>query len=123
MGSKEPKTAWKKGQSGNPRGRLPDEELACARAAARKLILPYAADLVQSLVDIARRGRSESARIHAATALLDRLYGKAPQSVELTGKDGGPVQARVDFDRLTNDQLRELVGIVTALGDEPKRDR
>jgi len=70
---------------------VPDEELANAREAARRLILPHAQDLVQTLVDIANRGKSERARIHAAEALLDRLYGKAPQSVEVTGKDGGPV--------------------------------
>lgn len=82
---------WAPGQSGNPLGRVPDEELANAREAARRLILPHAQDLVQTLVDIANRGKSERARIHAAEALLDRLYGKAPQSVEVTGKDGGPV--------------------------------
>jgi hypothetical protein len=30
--------------------------------------------------------------VSAANSILDRGYGKAPQSIEHTGKDGGPIQ-------------------------------
>jgi hypothetical protein len=45
-----------------------------------------------ALVQVARDGESESARVAAANALLDRGYGKASQLVEHTGKDGKPIQ-------------------------------
>lgn len=68
---------FKKGQSGNPGGRPKAEhqiqELARSRA-------PVA---LATLAHIARRGKSESARVAAATALLDRGYGRAPQSVSV----------------------------------------
>lgn len=52
----------------------------------------YATTALQALVEIAEGGESEPARVTAATALLDRGYGKPRQSVEHTGKDGGPIQ-------------------------------
>jgi hypothetical protein len=33
--------------------------------------------------------------VSAATALLDRGYGKPRQSLEHTGKDGGPVELQI----------------------------
>ena len=37
-------------------------------------------------------GESDAARVSAAVAILDRGYGRPPQSVEATSKDGGPIQ-------------------------------
>jgi hypothetical protein len=37
---------------------------------------------------IVENGESEAARIAASAQLLDRGWGKAPQQVEHTGKDG-----------------------------------
>jgi hypothetical protein len=44
------------------------------------------------LHEIATGGESESARVSAAVAILDRAYGRPPQQVQHTGEDGGPVQ-------------------------------
>ncbi len=55
----------------------------------------YADVALQALVGIVRQGMSEAARVTAATALLDRGYGKPRQSVEHAGKDGGPIQVQV----------------------------
>ena len=52
------------------------------RAAAQK----YTDDALKVLHQIAMRGESDSARVAAASALLDRGWGKPPQA--LTG-DGG----------------------------------
>lgn len=41
---------------------------------------------LQALVDIATRGESEAARVSAASHLLDRGYGRPPQSIETTVK-------------------------------------
>lgn len=44
---------------------------------------PYA---IQALLDVATGGKSESARVAAANALLDRGVGKPKQSLEVGGK-------------------------------------
>jgi hypothetical protein len=38
-----------------------------------------------TLAEIAQSGESESARVSASSALLDRAYGRAPQGVEVNG--------------------------------------
>ncbi len=43
---------------------------------------------LKALSEIALRGESESARVSAATALLDRAYGKPRQEIEHSGSIG-----------------------------------
>lgn len=79
-----------KGQSGNPSGRPKtdglDEVRALCRAAA-----PAA---IRTLIEIAADEKAPpTARITAASALLDRAYGRPAQAI--TGEDGGPVSIRV----------------------------
>ena len=57
-----------KGQSGNPRGR-PKKDAEVAE------------------VSIVKDGTSESARVSAASVILDRGWGKAPQTVDLNVND------------------------------------
>ena len=45
----------------------------------------YAGDALAALRHVAHNGESEGARVSAAVALLDRGYGRARQSVELSG--------------------------------------
>ena len=40
------------------------------------LAKPYTEEALQALVDVARNGRTDAARVSAANALLDRAYGK-----------------------------------------------
>jgi hypothetical protein len=47
---------------------------------------------LRTLVKVAKDGESEAARVTAASALLDRGYGKPTQSHEHTGADGGPIE-------------------------------
>jgi len=57
----------------------------------------HAEAALETLRDVLQHGDSESARVTAAIAILDRAYGKPPQSMELTGADGGPVEvARIE---------------------------
>lgn len=52
---------------------------------------PYAPEAVAVLVQIMQTGKMEASRIAAARELLDRGFGRAPQS--LTGEDGeGPIK-------------------------------
>ena len=41
-----------------------------------ELAKAYTEDALQTLVDVARNGRTDAARVSAANALLDRAYGK-----------------------------------------------
>ena len=77
-----PRTAWKPGQSGNPGGRPKDI------AEVRDLARQHTAVAIAALVEIAKSGKSESARVSAAEALLDRGYGRPAQSVTLDGGAG-----------------------------------
>jgi hypothetical protein len=70
---------WKKGQSGNPGGRPK------AVVEIRDLARLYTNTAVKALVEVCARGKSESARVAAAQALLDRGWGKPQQDMNLNG--------------------------------------
>lgn len=77
------------GHSGNPGGRP-------------KLIREYQDWLMQEAYPEAKqalleclRSKDGKVRMMAIKEIGDRLFGKAPQSVSLTGDDGGPVQVDV----------------------------
>ncbi len=76
--------------AGRPKG-AKDKLTREAGATISEMAREYTSDALMALVAIAQRGESEAARISAANALLDRGYGKAPQAVEHTGKNGGPI--------------------------------
>jgi hypothetical protein len=78
---------WQKGQSGNPGGR--PKGLGRIRDIAQK----HTELAMETLKDICKNGESETARVQAATALLDRGWGKPAQSVDITNSDGSMSQA------------------------------
>ena len=65
-----------------------------------ELAKTYTEEALQTLVDVARNGRTDTARVSAANALLDRAYGKPavreekeivdlpPVVIQLTGPNG-----------------------------------
>ena len=77
MANKTGKGGFTPGASGNPGGRPKAASVIAIEARKHGLAM------VAVLNSIARKGKSEQARIAAATALLDRGYGKPAQSVEL----------------------------------------
>lgn len=74
--------AWKKGQTGNPKGRpkMPDIREALAR------VLADEKDGVTALEATLKALRAKAIRgdVRAAEALLDRAFGKSPQTLDVT---------------------------------------
>ena len=74
-------TRWKPGQSGNPTGR--PKIVSEVRDLARQ----HSTFAVEVLVKIAGNGRAPAmARVAAATQLLDRGFGRPPQSLEVQSR-------------------------------------
>lgn len=102
--------AFEKGKSGNPGGRpratMPDGRSLAE--AAREHSPKALAVLVYAL----KSEKIETA-MAAAQALLDRGFGRAAQSIELTGAEGGPVQttAKLDVTGLSEQTLREIAAL------------
>jgi hypothetical protein len=66
--------------SGRRRGARTKKTIEIQEAAKK-----YAGDALAALAEIVKDGTSEAARISAATALLDRGYGKPRQAIEHSG--------------------------------------
>ena len=103
-----PRGGARKG-AGRPRGSKskPTPERLALRVLAQK----HTKIALQTLVHVTRNGQSEGARIQAATALLDRAYGRPTQATELTGTVAGPVASAWDdssLDKLSAEQLSAL---------------
>lgn len=81
-----------------------------AKATLSELAQKHTATALQVLVDVAKKGESESARVAAANALLDRAYGKPRQAVEHSGNIG-----TYDLSKLSDDELDRLENILGPL--------
>jgi hypothetical protein len=68
---------FEKGQSGNPGGRPKAERNV------RELAQQHTAEAIEALVDVVRTGKPAE-RVQAATALLDRGWGRPSTAIEMT---------------------------------------
>ena len=60
-----------------------------------ELAKAYTHDALLTLVDVAKNGRSDAARVSAANALLDRGYGKPAVKEEIEAIDLPPVVIQI----------------------------
>lgn len=75
-------------------GRKPGKVGAAKRALA-DMAKDHAEAALRTLVEIAADSEApHAARVSAANAILDRGYGKPPQALEHTGKEGGAIVVR-----------------------------
>ena len=68
-----------------------------ATADLKALAGEYTQEAIAELARLATGAESETARVSAIKELLDRGHGKPAQSVEVGGKDGGPVKMVVEW--------------------------
>lgn len=79
-------TSFRPGQSGNPAGKPKTVEHV------RDLARQQTADAISTLAEIMRDKKApHSARVAAATGLLDRGWGRPAQAVEVSGPEGQPL--------------------------------
>jgi hypothetical protein len=108
-----PPHAFKPGQSGNPKGRTPKTEIERRQEAiykvARDIAVTNIAEALRggvpeacnALIQIAADERQDASdRIAAATALMDRVYGKPVQSSQIAVADVTPVDRQALQDRI-----------------------
>lgn len=69
-----------------------------ATAEVQELAREHAPAVIAELARLATGAESETARVSACNAVLDRAYGKPPQALEHAGKDGGPVVVHIAGD-------------------------
>jgi hypothetical protein len=98
---------YQPGQSGNPGGR-PRITLANGMT-LREMAREHTEVALDALVKVATdEGSSDAARVSAASALLDRGWGKPTQPI--SGDDEAPpVSLNLDTSKLSTEALREIV--------------
>lgn len=105
-------------------GRKPGR-VSAAKRNLSDMAKDYAKAALATLVDVhSDKQAPHSARVSAATAILDRAYGKPSQSHEHSGPGGAPIQT-MDVTNLSDDQFAALeaaFGITPDAGDGNQGD-
>jgi hypothetical protein len=110
-------TSFKPGQSGNPHGRPTNSELVGSsktRADVRELAKEKGPLAIETLASIMIDIKAPpAARVGAATAILDRGYGKPPQTID----------ANVNiFDQMTDEEQKTLLAAMAAIREAAEED-
>lgn len=116
---------FKPGQSGNPNGRKKKEHCVTSLLTAYlKEVPPIKAESgaanTQSFAELLARAMllgavraAQKGQPQLAHEVLDRVEGKAPDKMELTGKDGGPL-------RVEGSAKLKLAGMLDAMAEKTK---
>jgi hypothetical protein len=95
--------------AGRPKG-VPDKATAVLKAGLEELARGHTETGLIVVVLLAQASESDSARVAAANALLDRGYGKPRQGVEHSGPNGAEIEVNVNL--TTSDRARALAAFV-----------
>lgn len=110
--------------AGRPKGSL-SATTKQAKATLSELARRHTDTALAVLVEVAKKGESETARVSAANAILDRAYGRPRQSLEHSGPSGGPIA--VDLTHVSSDDLQRLKTIfgdlASVAGDDVEADQ
>lgn len=79
---KAPKTAFAKGQSGNPGGRPPKTE---EERTLEQMCKEKTPEALKIILELMAGSKMDRAKLAAAQYIIDRGWGKAKESVELSG--------------------------------------
>jgi phage terminase large subunit-like protein len=124
-----PGRPFKPGQSGNPGGKIRNlgvrRALMDMRLQAREYGPEALAKLVQLMRGVVTVGRKRViVPVHtqgwAAAEIIDRGWGRAPQGLEVTGANGGPIE--IEGARLANMSSAELLALESASSLMPAGD-
>lgn len=99
---------WKPGQSGNPLGR-PKGPQTVAQVLRAKVSPEVRAGF---LIDMAVKAESETVRLAARLAIIERCDGKVPSQTQLDITTQRPT---FDLSKLSLDRQRELLSIIREL--------
>ena len=88
-----PRGGYRSG-AGRPTGSL-NKTTSAQSLPLSELAKAYPQDALLTLVDVAKNGRSDAARVSAANALLDRGYGKPAVKEEIEAIDLPPVVIQI----------------------------
>lgn len=75
---------------------IPDKEKPLNKAEIELLAKEHSPTALHTLISVASDPDDKRA-VTAAQALLDRAYGKARESVDISGAEGGPLNLSVEF--------------------------
>jgi len=83
---------FKKGQSGNPKGRA--QEVQKVQKHIKEMLMHLTPNVANKL----ERMLEDPNHVEfAVKTILERVYGKPPQQLEHTGEEGGPIKAIIEI--------------------------
>jgi hypothetical protein len=104
---------YKKGQSGNPKGRPPIRDI---KVVLQDLLSQEknGTQLIDGLMSVVVN-KALKGDLKAVDMLLSYTFGKATQRTEITGSEGEPIQIKHDLSKLNIDELKQLKEITSKL--------
>jgi len=90
------------------------------QATIAELAKEHTPQALSALVSVMNEGQSESARVSAANAVLDRAYGRPVQAIEHGGEINGTTT--LDIGKLTLSERKALLAAVILDDDELSPD-